>query len=119
MQARSDVHELSVTEAMLDVALEHAQKAGVQKITGINLVIGQMCGIVNDCVRFYFDFVSKGTIAEGAVLSFERVASRLRCRGCGEEFVLEGNNWACPACGALGGEMIAGREFYMDSIEVE
>jgi len=113
------VHELAVTQSMLNLALEHAEQAGARHITVINLVIGQMSSIVDDCVQFYFDFVSKGTIAEGAVLSFERVASCLRCRSCGEEFVLDGHDWACPACGALGGEVIAGREFYMDSIEVE
>lgn len=113
------MHELAVTQSMLNLALEHAEQAGARHITVINLVVGQMSGIVDDCIQFYFDFVSKGTIAEGAALSFERVASRLRCRGCGEEFVLDGNDWVCPACGALGGEVIAGRELYVDSIEVE
>lgn len=113
------MHELAVTQSMLNLALEHAEQAGARHITVINLVIGQMSSIVDDCIQFYFDFVSKGTIAEGAALSFKRVASRLRCRGCGEEFVLEGYDWTCPACGGLGGEVIAGRELYVDSIEVE
>ncbi|HEY68285.1 MAG TPA: hydrogenase maturation nickel metallochaperone HypA [Thermoflexia bacterium] len=113
------MHELAVTQSMLDLALEYAGRAGAQRITRINLVVGELSGIVDDCVQFYFDFVSKGTLAEGAQLAFERQPARLRCRACGHEFALQDGNWACPVCQAQGGEIIAGREFYMESIEVE
>ncbi|RLC87318.1 MAG: hydrogenase maturation nickel metallochaperone HypA [Chloroflexi bacterium] len=113
------MHELAVTQSMLDLALEYAGRAGAQRITRINLVVGELSGIVDDCVQFYFDFVSKGTLAEGAQLAFERQPARLRCRACGHEFTLQDGNWACPVCQAQGGEIIAGREFYMESIEVE
>jgi len=113
------VHELAVTQSMLDLALKHAEQAGARRITCINLVVGELSGIVDESVQFYFDFVSKGTPAEGARLVFERQPARFRCRVCGHEFTLEDGNWVCPACQALGGEIIAGREFYMESIEVE
>ncbi len=113
------MHELAVTQSLLKLVLEHAERAEARRITRINLVIGELSGVVDDCVQFYFDFVSKGTIAESAVLSFERVISRWRCRACGEEFVLQGEGWTCPACGTVGGEVIAGRELYVDSIEIE
>ena len=113
------MHELAVTQSMLNLALEHAERAGAGRITRINLVVGEISGIVNESVQFYFDFVSKGTLAEGAQLVFERLPARFRCRACGHEFALQDGNWACPACRALGGEFIAGREFYMESIEVE
>jgi len=113
------VHELAVTQSMLDLALRHAARAGAQRITRINLVVGEVSGIVDESVQFYFDFVSKGTLAEGAQLAFEWQPARFRCRACGHEFALQDGNWVCPACQALGGEFIAGREFYMESIEVE
>jgi hydrogenase nickel incorporation protein HypA/HybF len=113
------VHELAVTQSMLNLALEHAERAGARRITRINLVIGELSGIVDESVQFYFDFISKGTLAEGAQLAFEWLPARLRCRACGHEFPLQDGNWACPVCQALGGEFIAGREFYMASIEVE
>jgi len=113
------VHELSVTQSVLDLALRHAEQAGAKRITRINLVIGELSGIVDDCIQFYFDFVSKNTLAEGAQLAFERRPACLCCRACGHEFALEDGNWACPVCQAQGGDIVAGREFYMDSIEVE
>ncbi len=113
------MHELAITQSMLNLALEYAERAGAQRITHINLVIGEMSGVVDESVQFYFDFVSKDTLAEGAQLAFERLPARFRCRACGHEFALEDGNWACPVCQALGGEVVAGRELYMDSIEVE
>lgn len=113
------MHELAVTQSMLNLALEHAERAGAGRITRINLVIGELSGIVDDCVQFYFDFVSKGTPAEGAQLAFERLPAWLSCRACGHEFALRNGDWTCPVCQALGGEFIAGRECYMESIEVE
>ncbi|MGB9300962.1 MAG: hydrogenase maturation nickel metallochaperone HypA [Anaerolineae bacterium] len=113
------MHELPVTQGMLSIALEHAARAGAKKITAINLTIGEMSGIVDDSVQFYFDIVSQDTPAQGALLNFERIPARFRCKACDESFSLDSGQWACPHCGEWSVEIIAGREFYVDSIEVE
>jgi len=113
------MHELAITENILRIAVEHATRAGAQRITDISIVIGDLSSVVDDSVQFYFDFLSAGTLAEGAELHFHRVAARFRCRQCGQEFAPHGMDWRCPGCQALGGEIIAGKEFYVESIEVE
>jgi hydrogenase nickel incorporation protein HypA/HybF len=113
------MHELSITEEILRVATEHAKRANARRITDIHLVIGDLSSVVNDSVQFYFDYLSEGTIAEGAALHFDRIPARLRCRQCDEVFEPRGRDWDCPHCGTIGGEIIAGQEFYMDSIEVQ
>ncbi len=113
------MHELSITEDVLRIATEHAEKAQAARITRINLVVGDLSSIVDDSVQFYFDFLSRGTIAAGARLHFERVAPRLRCRQCAAEFPMRDMDWTCPQCAAVGGDVVAGREFYLESIEVE
>ncbi len=113
------MHELAVTQSMLSIALEHAAKASATKIIRINLVIGEISGIVDDSVQFYFDFVSKDTRAEGATLNFERIPARFRCHACETVFSPENRQWTCPQCGELSLEIVAGKEFYVDSIEVE
>ena len=120
------MHELSVTQAILQVVLDHAQKAGAGRIQRINLVVGELSGIVGDSVQFYFDFISRGTPAEGAELAFRREPARFRCQACGHEYEpagLEGAPpglpWACPNCGEMRPEVIGGRELQVESIEVE
>jgi hydrogenase nickel incorporation protein HypA/HybF len=113
------MHELSVTEEILRVAVEHAERAQARRITDIHLVVGNLSTIVDDSVQFYFDFLSPDTIAAGAKLHFTRVPACLRCRQCGHEFEPQAMDWRCPTCGALGGDVLTGREFYLDSLEVE
>ncbi|MGC8825544.1 MAG: hydrogenase maturation nickel metallochaperone HypA [Anaerolineae bacterium] len=113
------MHELPVTEGILRIAIEHAEQAGAQCITDIHLVIGDLAGFVDDSIQFYFDILTPGTLAEGAKLHFHRVATRLRCWECGREFSPPERDWTCPQCGAMGGEVLAGKEFYVESIEIE
>jgi hydrogenase nickel incorporation protein HypA/HybF len=113
------MHELPVTESLLEIALRHARKAGAERITRLNIVIGQLSSIVDESIQFYWDIVSKDTMAEGAELHFERVDGTLRCLTCDHTFPLDHRDFTCPACG--GGQVIAagGDDFRLDSIEIE
>lgn len=114
------MHELSVTQSILDIVQRHAERAGAQRIVAINLVIGDLTGFVDDSIQFYFDFLSRDTPAEGAQLVFERIEPRVRCHVCDAEYSPPDSRlWTCPQCDALGGEVIAGREFSVASIEIE
>jgi hydrogenase nickel incorporation protein HypA/HybF len=113
------MHEMSISQALLDMAVDKAGEAGAASIKQINLVIGEMSSVIDESVQFYFDFLSKGTPAEGALLTFKRLPVRARCRACSTEFQPEGEIWRCPQCGEQNFELCGGSEFYMDSIEVE
>ena len=113
------MHELAITQSMFDLVLEQAGKAGAGKVGKINLVIGEMTGVVGESVQFYFPFLSQGTIAEGATLSFAMVPTMARCRDCSREFRLQEFEWNCPECGGNSLEIIAGKELFVESIEVE
>ncbi len=113
------MHELSVTESLLDITLEHAHKANAERVLTINLVIGELTSFAGESIQFYFDMLSKETEAENASLSVSRIPARARCQACKGEFNPGGMNWSCPACGGPAEEILAGREFYVESIEVE
>ena len=113
------MHEFAITQNMLDLVLEQAEKAGAKEIGKINLVIGEMTGVVKECVQFYFDFLSRETLAEGASLSFTTVPTEARCRACDKPFELKEFDWACPYCGGKELEIVAGKELFVESIEVE
>jgi len=113
------MHELAITQSVLDIVLEHGKNSNANKITRINLVVGEMTGVVDECVRFYFDFISKDTMASEATLSFENVPAKAHCRHCDATFTWSGGHWICPSCQGDNLEVIAGRELYVESIEVE
>ncbi len=113
------MHELAVTESILEIVTRHAEKAGAERVTAIYLVIGDLSSFIDESIQFYFDLLTPDTVAEGAVLHFHRIKTRFRCRTCGHEFEPVDHDWQCPECGALGGDVIAGKEFYVESIEIE
>ena len=112
------MHELSLTQEILRIVSEHASGAEATSVSEIQIVIGELASFIDDSIQFYFDILSPGTVAEGAVLNFRRIKTRFRCRQCGHEFMPENRNWVCPSCSALGGDVIEGKEFYIESITV-
>lgn len=113
------MHELSITESILEISLKHGKTANASKITDIYLVLGQLSSIVDDSIQFYWAMIAKDTIAEGARLHFERVPASIKCRGCGHVYQPEREDLSCPVCQSIQIEVTAGNEFYLDAINVE
>jgi len=113
------MHEFGITESIISIALGKAKEARSRRITEIDLVVGELSGFVPDCIQFYFDFLSKDSIAEGAALHFELAPAQLRCRNCSVTFHLQDTLWTCPKCQSQDVEIAGGRELYVKSMEVE
>ena len=113
------MHELSITQNILSIVLKKAEGARAKRVTKINLTFGELSGIVDDCVRFYFDFLSKNTIASQAEIAFNHQPIELRCGNCQATFSPRETDWSCPKCHQRKAELVTGRECYVDSIEVE
>lgn len=113
------MHELAITQGLIDLVLDHAKKAGAKKVLRVNVVAGELSGFVDECMQFYYEQLSKGTIAEDAKLSFQRVPTQGRCRDCGHEFTIEGMDWLCPKCRSKNVQLIGGTELFVESIEVD
>ncbi len=113
------MHEASITESILSLALGKGQEAKAKKITRVNLVLGELSGVVGECLQMYFEVLAQNTLAGGAVLSFETRPTTLKCRKCANVFLPADHEWDCPDCRESNVEIISGRECYMESIEVE
>ena len=111
------MHELSITEEMLKLVQEQAEKAGITRVEKINLVVGELTGYVNDSIQFYFDFIGKGTIAEQAQVSFKRIPGKLQCQSCEKTFELTEFDYICPHCQGTSVKLVAGNELLVESIE--
>ncbi len=112
------MHELAVTESLLAIVIQFAEDNKASKVTDITLSIGALSSIVDDSVQFYWNHVSKDTIAEEAELHFNRIPAKLRCLDCETEFILEDELVPCPNCDNIHLNTIAGEEFQVDFIEI-
>jgi hydrogenase nickel incorporation protein HypA/HybF len=113
------VHELSVTESILNTALRYAVKEKALKVTDINLVVGDLSSIIDESVQFYWDILSKETICEKARLHFRHIPASIQCLNCDHKFILQHELIPCPQCSSMNIQILGGDEFKMDSIEIE
>lgn len=113
------MHELAVTESLLQTASEYAIKNDADRVLSLNLVIGDLSGIVDDSIQFYWDMISENTVCSHAKLNIHRKPAELSCLSCGSHYQLEGELIPCPKCASLQVKVISGDEFLLESIEIE
>src|SRR5574340_1267444 len=104
------MHELFATQAILDKALAKAAEEKAGRITDLHLVVGDLSSYVDDSVQFYWDEISKGTIAESARLHFRHVAAELQCMACFTRYSPVKDEILCPNCGSSGAKILTGEE---------
>jgi hydrogenase nickel incorporation protein HypA/HybF len=113
------LHEFAISASIVSIVLEHAEAAGASKVTKIALKIGRLSGIVPECVELQVSMLSRGTIAEGANLSFDQPPSSLHCRPCNIDYSPDDFNLLCPSCGKKEFDVVSGRECLVENIEVQ
>jgi len=111
------MHELAVTESVLEIATRHGREAGAARVTDLYLVIGELSTLIDESVQFYWDIISEDTAAAGAKLHFRRVPAQLTCLTCGHIYSPR-QALPCPACGSEDVRVTAGEEFYLEAIDV-
>lgn len=110
------MHELSLSSAIVNTVVKHADG---RRVSVVNLRVGQLRQVVPDSLEFYFEFVARGTVCEGARLEHEAIPALLRCDACEREWSIEIPAFRCPTCGGSDVVVAGGNEFEVQSIEVE
>ncbi len=115
------MHELQVTERILDIVLKHAAGQDVSRIVTIRLRIGELTDLEDEWIQRYFDYLSRGTIAQNAKLAIQRAPIVLECESCARRFEVrrgELGEAACPECEDSECRLVSGREYLIENIEV-
>jgi len=111
------LHELSLCRSIADLVLAAAAENGAERVVRITLEIGMAAPVEVEAVRFCLPLCLADTEAEGAELIIERPPVEMKCLSCGRVFGAPDRLATCPVCGGRGGEILAGREMRVVSIE--
>ncbi|MBI4830291.1 MAG: hydrogenase maturation nickel metallochaperone HypA, partial [Candidatus Lindowbacteria bacterium] len=76
-------------------------------------------GIVPNQLSFFFQFITKDTLAEGANLDFEVVPIKAKCKPCENVFRVENYEFLCPSCKSKDVDVLEGMELAVKEIEIE
>ncbi|MBR9978899.1 MAG: hydrogenase maturation nickel metallochaperone HypA [Bacteroidetes bacterium] len=112
------MHELSIAEHIVEIAVTHLQRDGASRVREIELEIGTLSGIEIDALTFALDVVTKDTALRDATVHIQRVEGRSRCNSCGEEFAMEDFFSPCPSCGTFDSTVLQGEEMRVKSLLV-
>jgi hydrogenase nickel incorporation protein HypA/HybF len=113
------MHELSITQGLLKIIMDEAEKHSLSKVTSVKLKIGELSGIQSEALTFCFECVTKDTPVEGATLVINRVPIKAKCLDCGNVFQADDYSFFCPSCSGFRTELIEGRELHLEEIEGE
>ncbi len=113
------MHELYATQAILEKAIQKANEAKAKRIVNMHLVVGEISTYTDESVQFYWDDISKGTLAEGAKLNFRHVQAEAQCMACFTKYHPTNGEIICPKCKSVGAKILAGEEFFMEALDVE
>ena len=113
------MHEMSLTESIVEIALEEARKAGARRVTRVFLDVGALSCVEPQALEFCFAAVSAGTPAEGAELDIHRVAGAGWCLDCEKTVEIAERFGACPDCGRYRVQMTAGDELKIREMEAD
>ncbi len=113
------MHEMALTESIVDIVSEEARKQGFGRVRVVRLKVGALAHVEPEALRFCFDVVSRGTVADGATLDIIRARGEGWCLDCGKTVPLDERFGACPECGRRHVQMTSGDELRIEELEVD
>ncbi len=112
------MHEMSICESLLQIIESSAASEGFQKVRRFRLEIGRFAGVEADALRFGFDVVTRGSVAEGAALDILETPGPGYCFDCEKTVPLEDRLSNCPTCGGGRISPTGGDELKIKDLEV-
>ncbi|NCC51708.1 MAG: hydrogenase maturation nickel metallochaperone HypA [Spartobacteria bacterium] len=113
------MHELSLAQAMVQEIEAALAKEHATALLSINIKIGALSGVEKEAFAFAFPIVAEGTLLAGADLLFEEVPAAVTCRDCGKVSSPDVHFLQCAHCASINVDIVGGREFMIQSLEIE
>ena len=113
------MHEFGIAQSLLEIVEQEALPYKGAKVTRVTLQIGRLSGVMPDALKFAFEVLRAGGIAEESSLEIEEIPLSIKCPRCEKTSPLEDPFLVCPHCQSIDVEIIAGRELEIRNMEIE
>jgi len=113
------MHEMSLTEGVLRVLEEQAVVQNFSRVKTLWLEIGELSTVDPESLRFCFEAIRAGTLAEQASMEIIRVPGQALCMDCCKQVHVAERYASCPECGGEKLQVCGGDEMRIKELEVE
>ena len=110
------MHEMSIAESVLAIVADTARRGGLARVNAVRLEIGALASVETGSLRFCFDSVTRGSLAEGAELVIDELPGAAWCFGCSEPVVVASRADLCPRCGGARLQVTGGTQMRVKDI---
>lgn len=93
------MHELSLIEGMREILEAAAKDAKAARILRVRVEAGAFAAVEPEALRFAWDAVMRGSLAEGAMLELTVLPGRAFCYDCLKRVEIAERLSPCPLCG--------------------
>ncbi|WFP62880.1 hydrogenase maturation nickel metallochaperone HypA [Mesorhizobium sp. WSM4904] len=112
------MHEMAICESIRGILEEEAAKQSAARVDRVCLEIGRLAGVEVEALKFGFDVVMRGSLAEGARLDILETEARAWCMPCGRSVAIAQRYDPCPVCGSHQLQVTGGEEMRIKELEV-
>jgi hydrogenase nickel incorporation protein HypA/HybF len=112
------VHEIALCRGIRQVLEDAAGREGFVRVRRVRVEIGRFAAVEVAALRFGFDAVMRGSIAEGAELDILSLPGSAFCADCMTTVPLDDRLAPCPACGGERLTLDGGTEMRVKDLEV-
>lgn len=113
------MHEMAISESILAIIEDEGRRQNYARVRKVRLEIGPLSGVETEALRFTFDVVTKGTLAQDAALEIIETQARAWCLPCERDVPIAARFDACPQCGSHQLQVTAGDEMRIKDLEVD
>ena len=113
------MHEMSLAEGVLQILEDASRTQDFRRVKTVWLEIGRLSSVEPEAMRFCFDAVTRGSLADGARLEIVDVPGSGRCLACGAQVEIAAIYDPCPRCGDYPVQPTGGTEMRVKELEVE
>ncbi|MBU3091205.1 hydrogenase maturation nickel metallochaperone HypA [Clostridium sp. CF011] len=111
------MHEVSIIQNVIKIVTDKAIENKLTKVNKVSLKIGELSGVMPECLNFAFEICIMDTMLEGSILEIEKVNAVAECKDCKQKFLIDHFNKLCPCCNKFCSSIISGYELYVNTIE--
>jgi hydrogenase nickel incorporation protein HypA/HybF len=113
------MHEMGIAQQLVNIALDAIpDDIDSPRVEKLNLKIGRLASVVEHSLTFCLEIITKDTPLEQAKVVIEFIPVTVRCKGCNNEWEVEGPVFQCPHCREGEVQMLTGREIEITSLEL-
>jgi len=112
------MHEMSLAEGVLVVVQDAARAHHPCTVRTVRLEIGALAAVECEALRFAFEVVKRGSVAEGAQLDIVEVPGSAWCMQCSRSVAVSERGEPCPECGSWQLQVTGGDQMRVRELEL-